>query len=107
MAPAKIIKNPFLPNRYDSSIQPVSVPVTVAETTNGEAKVLTCESKYVSVMPFGVSLGISPEQKTGPTYLHIFGEVVRQTVAEMDRGKAELFIALFNGLFFSYLVPFG
>ena len=34
------------------------MPVTVAETTNGEAKVLTCESKYASVMPFGVSLGL-------------------------------------------------
>ena len=96
MAPAaKIIKNPFLPNRYDSSIQPVSVPVTVAETTNGEAKVLTCESKYVSVMPFGVSLGISPEQKTGPTYLHIFGEVVRQTLAENGQGKGRTFYCPF------------
>ena len=63
-----LIKYPFLKNRYDSSIQPISVPVTVAETTNREAKVLTCESKYASVMPFGVSLGI-PEQKKGtPQY---------------------------------------
>ncbi len=64
-----LIKYPFLKTRYDSSIQPISVPVTVAETTNREAKVLTCESKYASVMPFGVSLGI-PEPKKGTPQLH-------------------------------------
>jgi hypothetical protein len=54
--------------RYDSSIQAIGVPITVApanvannnnkDREKWRAHVLTCESKFASVMPFGVTLGL-------------------------------------------------
>merc|ERR1719266_2289520 len=73
---------------YDSSIQPISVPITVAKVGNVAASskegktawspyVLTCESKFAAIMPFGVSLRPRDELSTGQSnaefsaYLHI------------------------------------
>ena len=55
--------------RYDSSIQPISVPITVANVGNtADTKdkknatwnpyILTCESKFSAILPFGVSLSL-------------------------------------------------
>jgi len=83
---------------YDSSIQPISVPITVAKVGNAATStdpknivwspyVLTCESKFAAIMPFGVSLSLRDESssrsssKTAATsafsaYLHIEAPVL-------------------------------